>query len=383
MKKRILLTGARAPITLDLARQLKECGDTVYLADSVRTPLSRVSNAITNYFLLPKPVENPVAYVKYLNKIALENKIDLIIPTCEEIFYIARFKNLINTETDVFCDHFEKLYQLHSKWDFHKKITGYEVLSPETILLNHFHDIKKNVPKTIDYVFKPVFSRFASKTLISPNDNDLKNINISPPKPWVAQKRIYGKEYSSYSIAYRGNLSLHCTYQCQYRAGKGAGIYFEAIEHQKILNFVNQFVQENQFHGQISFDFIENHEHCYVLECNPRATSGLHLISHLKKLRDCFWGNQPTLDERPSTTKKMFGTAMLLYGLPKISSISKLKQFKDDWKQANDVIFHKEDIWPSFYQFYSLLDIIGTSFFTGRTIHDVTTSDIEYNGETI
>lgn len=383
MPKRILITGARAPIALDLARKLAASGNLVYLSDSTRTPLSRVSNSIQKFFYLPKPILCARSYVEHLNKIALENKIDIIIPTCEEIFYIARFKHLINAQTHVFCDDFDKLYQLHSKWTFHQKVHGFNILSPRTHLLENFQEVKRQIQNTENYVFKPVFSRFAAKTLLSPTLDVVKALAISPPKPWIAQKRIYGKEYSSYSIAYQGELLLHSTYYCQYRAGKGAGIYFEPVNHEKIQNFVKAFVKKENFHGQISFDYMEDQNQCYVLECNPRATSGLHLIDNPEMVNNCFLGKK-TLTERPaSNTKKMLLFGMLLYALPKSLSLSKWKEVQRDYQNAQDVIFKKTDIWPSLYQFYSFFSILATSFLTGKPILEVTTGDIEYNGQAL
>ena len=41
--KRILLTGARAPVTLDLVRHFHRAGHEVYVADSIYLPLARLS----------------------------------------------------------------------------------------------------------------------------------------------------------------------------------------------------------------------------------------------------------------------------------------------------------------------------------------------------
>ena len=49
----ILLTGGRAPATLELARAFHRAGHTVFMAESLRGHLSQPSNAITKQFCCP------------------------------------------------------------------------------------------------------------------------------------------------------------------------------------------------------------------------------------------------------------------------------------------------------------------------------------------
>src|SRR5688500_4557008 len=86
----ILLTGGRAPASLQLARVFHRAGHTVFMAESLRGHLSAPSNAIEKNFIVPPARQQTEAFIKAIAKIVIENKIDLLIPTCEEVFYIAR-----------------------------------------------------------------------------------------------------------------------------------------------------------------------------------------------------------------------------------------------------------------------------------------------------
>lgn len=383
MNKRILLTGARAPITLDLARFFSKQGDTVILADSTKTPLSRASKYIEKYIFLPKPRECPITYINTLNKVCQDNQIDILVPTCEEIFYIARFKEHINDRTTVFCDNFDKIVKLHNKWEFIQICSNFEISTPQTILLESQNNIATLNLDISDYVFKPVFSRFSARTVLSPTIDLIHEINIGPNEKWVAQKRIIGKEYSSYSIAQNGYLTAHSCYYSHYRAGKGAGIYFEHVEHQAILKFVEQFIRKVNFHGQISFDFIEDETGCYVIECNPRATSGLHLLVENESFRNCFFKPCPTVLPSPQTSKRMISLAMIFYALPKAIRSMNFERFLKDFSRASDVTFDWGDLGPYIYQIISLLSIVLSSITQRKSILSIATSDIEYNGEPI
>ena len=52
-KQSILLTGARAPITLEMARSFAKQGHKVIVCDSSRLTIARWSNTVTKYYTIP------------------------------------------------------------------------------------------------------------------------------------------------------------------------------------------------------------------------------------------------------------------------------------------------------------------------------------------
>jgi len=86
----VLLTGGRAPATLELARIFHSAGHQVFLAESVSGSLTANSRAVAASFLIPPPRQQPKDFIRALIEIICQNKIDLLIPTCEEAFHVAR-----------------------------------------------------------------------------------------------------------------------------------------------------------------------------------------------------------------------------------------------------------------------------------------------------
>jgi len=84
-KKKILLTGARSLFTLDLARQLHAQGHAVYAAESSHHHVCRFSNAISKHFIVPRPRFQPKEFVDSLVSVVEKEKIDMVIPSFEEI----------------------------------------------------------------------------------------------------------------------------------------------------------------------------------------------------------------------------------------------------------------------------------------------------------
>ncbi len=235
-----------------------------------------------------------------------------------------------------------------------------------------------------EWVLKPVYSRFAARTLIAPSARQVEALTPSQSDPWVAQRRVVGQEYSTYSIAIEGRVTAHVCYRSEYRAGPGSGIYFVAVEQQAIQNFVEGFVAQHRFTGQIGFDFIadstDSQARVFVLECNPRATSGLHLL-HDKAVADAFDASATGLITPVPGEHAMLGSIMMLYAFPQAIRQSQWKRFWRDMRKGRDVIFDWRDVWPAILSPLSLLEVIVTALKTGKPLTNASTYDIEWNGE--
>ncbi|QGQ99646.1 hypothetical protein EHS13_34675 [Paenibacillus psychroresistens] len=395
----ILLTGGRAPVTLELARQFTAAGHRVYVAESLNRYLCRVSSAVTGCFKVPEPRFQPDEFIDALCEIAIKQGIDLIIPTCEEIFYVARGLERLKLHCTVFTDSFSKLTSLHNKLDFIQKAAGYGFIVPETRLIQSAEEWRAALsafsPEN-GLVFKPVYSRFAAKTLIIEpslernSQVDLENLQhqypvseISVTAPWVVQAYIPGQLISTYSIVHDGIVSAHAAYETSYKAGLGASIFFKPLQHIAVFNWIRRFVELEQFTGQIAFDFIETSEgKLYPLECNPRATSGTHLFEPADRLDQAFisFASSKPLTPKP-TTRSMLSLAMLSYGFAGIRTWKHLRAWISAYSQSKDVIFRWRDPFPYVEQLRVLFATWQMSRKLQISMVEALTYDIEWNGE--
>ena len=72
----ILLTGGRAPATLELARAFRRAGHSVFMAESLRGHLSQSSAAVNANFVVPAPRQNKETFLIALKHIIIEKKIE-------------------------------------------------------------------------------------------------------------------------------------------------------------------------------------------------------------------------------------------------------------------------------------------------------------------
>lgn len=382
-KKNILITGARAPIAVDWAFRLKSNStNRVIMADSAFYPLGRFSKYLDAYYRVGAPRQSPQLYIKDILHIVNREKIELIIPTCEEIFYLASFKNLLPKTCQLFADDFEKLSLLHNKWLFIESIKTDIVKKPKSFYINSTEDFNtwKAQQELNDYILKPVFSRFGSEVIFNLNEDHLR-IRY----PAVIQEKLEGEELCSYSIVISGNILAHSCYHPKYKAGPGAGIYFEPRNNRKIFSFVKDYVKQINFTGQIAFDFFDNNGEVYPFECNPRGTSGLHLIDRSIDFL-------PYIMQTQSLENELFDyqipqacqikLAMLIYASNNIK-INGLRSFIKDYRDTPDLYELLDSKALHAYQLISFMEIFIKSFKARTDLKRASTEDIEWDGNRI
>lgn len=357
----VLITGARAPIALEMSRSFAKHGHTVIMADSQRFTIARWSNTVKKYYLLPSARYNTEGYINTINDIIKKENVAHLIPTCEEAFYVALHKDKINCQ--VWTSDKELMHDLHSKLVF-TQFANNSFPIPVTQLVKDFSDWAHSE----SYVFKPIYSRFATGTIIGKKLSE-SYFSETDKAAWVVQNRIKGHEICIYSIWDDGVLKGYAAYHPLYRVGKGSGVFFEPVNHQKTFELVKTFGQKIKYTGQLCFDvIIDAADTPYFIECNPRGTSGAHLLND--KIATCYLENKNLII--PNEKEFCIKYAMLI--------LHPLSYFTQRVRAARDVIYKSNDIKPFFLQFLSLFEITYIKFTKRLSWLEATTGDTEWNG---
>lgn len=382
-KATVLFTGGRAPVTLELARIFSQAGHRVVVAESLSLPLTRTSRSVARHYRVPSPRFSPRAFSHALRDIVRRECVDMIIPTCEEVFHVAREAELLRPHTRVFVAPFPTLRRLHSKWEFIRSAERAGLSVPHTERHTERATLLERVQNSTEgMVLKPEFSRFATEVLIRPNARDLKNLGVSPARPWVAQAYVEGKPVCSYAVAHEGKLAAYAAYGVVYTAGLASTIRFEPHRDPAVLRWVERFVAAESFTGQIAFDFIVRPDGTVMpLECNPRATSGVHLFSDQTALAQAFLEPHGDLLTPELSSASMLALPMLLYGLPRAFERDELRTFMHDFAVSRDVVFRRDDPLPALAQGLAVFELIALSLKHKRGLLSASTADIEYNGD--
>lgn len=380
--QKILLTAARSPITLDLARQFTASGHEVYVADTTKLNPSRFSNAVKKAYRIPSPRFYPDAFVDSLVDIINEQKITLLIPVYEEVLLLAKERSRFPKSCRVFAESFNLLRQLHNKWFFHQKLLELGIESPKTILIETQEDLSK-LEFAKQYALKASYSRGSLSLKKGVGGKTMPQLTIEEHNPWIAQEWLEGKKYCSYTICNKGAIQSHASYPVQFAIDGNSCITFEAIEHAPIMRWVENFVRKIEFTGQIAFDFIEKSDNTlYALECNPRATSGVHLFKASDRLDLAFFGEANKIISPQNGRSKQLFPGMLLYGWKKSSyPENTFKKFIKAIGSIEDVLFNWKDPMPFLAFPFILAGIWSDSKKHQISIPAAFTFDFEWNGE--
>lgn len=361
MNKRVLILGARSPVALEWARSLNANGYEVFMADSLRFPISRWSNSITKYIQIPSPVYSFDEFKKIIISLIRIHEISDCLPINEETFYISKIKDLLPCK--VWTSEFDLLDSLHRKDSFIQLAQRYFSVPCTTTELT-----ESIFERSETLVFKAIYSRFATQVYIKVKPNELTEVK-NDSKNWLAQEYIEGTEYCVYGFYDEGELKCISVYQPLIRAGKGAGIYLKEISIPKLEDRVNLFAKSINFTGQLSFDVIQKEDDFYIIECNPRATSGAHFIG--QDLYKSF-GESRTNSRRKSKDLSL-----------KIILLSKnpFAFFGRKWRNSSDFIWDKSDVKPSLFQFLAVVEMLYVALVKHISPLEATSNDIAWNGD--
>ena len=375
--KNILITGSRAPATLFLIRKLKRAGYNVFTAESCIYFISKYSNCITKNYKTSAPNTDYEQFIKDIIEIVKKEKIDLIIPTCEEIFHISKGKDDLEKYCKVFCDSNEKLIELHNKWIFYNKIKAskYSVKLPQSWYVENINDLEKIIQKNKKYILKPVYSRFSTKIRVIK-----KMLDRLEKNKYIFQEFIEGEQICSYSIIKNHKIKLYSDYKTVYSANGGATIAFCYEENEETKKFVEEFSKKEDFEGQIAFDFIQNESGLYLIECNPRLTSGIQLFEDEKVISNVFCENEETETFYPNReTKSAIFLGMIIYCIFNIKTKGFINWLKTIFS-SKDVIFDIHDLKPFYMQVFVIVMMLIIALKNKINLKEISTYDIEWNG---
>jgi nucleoside-diphosphate-sugar epimerase len=133
--KTVLVTGARAPVALHWSRLLHAAGHRVILADSHRFPMSRPTRFKAAYLRLPPPRGNITAYARAVEETVGRYCCDLVVPTCEEVFFLAAARDLHGARIPLFAPSFDLLARVHDKYSFSRMARGFGADPPPNTVL--------------------------------------------------------------------------------------------------------------------------------------------------------------------------------------------------------------------------------------------------------
>lgn len=268
----VLLTLGRLPKALDLARGFSKAGCRVLVAEPYGWTLAGASRHVAREFKVPPPSAGKAAYLAALADIVVREAVDLVVPVSEETMHVAHLAGMLPLATRLFTMPPEQVIALHDKASFVRAAQAMGLAVPQSAPLGSAEAAA--LAQTGPVVVKPVFSCSGRGLSILRAGEPLPPAD--PAEPAVVQRFVEGPEHSTCTIAQDGRVLATMVYRGAVMSGSVA-VAFERVEVPAINAWVEQFVAQSGWSGFISFDFIVDAAGVpHGIECNPRATSGVH-----------------------------------------------------------------------------------------------------------
>jgi hypothetical protein len=285
-------------------------GHHVFVVDPMEYHICKFSSAVKHSYYSPAPSIDSQGYINTVKEAVQRSNIDLIIPLHEEIFYLAACGDKEILER-LFAPKFNILYRLHNKWTFSELMRGLGLDVPESYLCKSLDDVRA-LDKNKEWAVKPVLGRACTgmhHLQINRKDEALLTIDVSNEKPYIAQEWIHGKNYCTYGVFRQGKMQAFAIYPVLETIDGSSCVYFQAVNHDGIHNYVQRIAEALHITGQLAFDLIETGvegkgeggyrgfhsiHRLVAIECNPRATSGIHLWSRTPLLANVFTSGIPS-----------------------------------------------------------------------------------------
>jgi hypothetical protein len=280
---KVLVTSSRMPFALDAIRKLGERGHEVYATDSYAASPGSHSRYLAGHFVTASPSGDPETFAADVERIASENGIDVVLPMFEEVFYLAAQHERLSQVTRLYAPPFRTLAQVHDKGTFQELCERLEIRTPRTVLAHSQDELEEAIERFPKYFARAAFSRGGVGLLTNtgPLAGHLKPEDCHPTEanPWLVQEYVDGPMHCTYSTLHGGQVASHMSYRAPRQWEHSTGIQFLSVDPSDTLPTVEKLGKDLEWDGQMSLDFIETDDGLVMIECNPRPTDGVLLMT--------------------------------------------------------------------------------------------------------
>jgi predicted ATP-grasp superfamily ATP-dependent carboligase len=388
---KVLTTTSRMPCAIDEIRKLGHQGHQVIATDTFRAAPGNHSKYVARATITASPRHDTARFIADVSKIVTDDGVDLLLPQFEEVFYLAKHQASLPRSAQYFFPSFEVLETLHDKGKLLGLARDLGVRVPRGAVVTSRGELADAIRELPRFFAKPVFSRggvdLFTNTGPLAGAIALEECEPTPELPWIVQEFVAGVDVCTLSIAHEGRVSGHSAYVHPREIEHAGGIVFESVDEPECVRIAQRIVEATRYHGQISFDFIRTGEGMVLIECNPRPTAGVHLMS-------------PEMFEAALLDRKAEKLRIVEPGVRRKYGIALVRDMLLHWSEAREDLRHlfsgakevfadPDDLLPALYQVLSYGHVIAYRRQLRVRAHKNTTlmaayfADVCWNGEPI
>lgn len=365
----VLISGGRSPVALEMARLFGRSGYRVFVVESEGANLCSLSKYVSQCFRVASPRFRSEAFIEGLLELVERFQVNLFVPTCEEVFCVSQFADRFPQGCRVLAVEWAWMERLHRKDSFVEVARGFGLRVPET---KPVRDLKTFSTK-VRLVLKPVYSRFGGevKVVDSLARGSVARGAGKEGREWIAQEYLSGSEVHYFGVVSKGEILVGVCYRgLASKGAAGPSIVFEEVESRSVSDWVANFVERSGISGLVSFDFILTQEgDAVAIECNPRVTSGVHLLARKRGLLAAMVEGIRPVSEG-SLHPRPVGLRLACWLLGRRVKVA-----------YDDVVAERGDVWPVLSQCWVLIYFSVKAMLKRVSLEEALVSDLKWDGE--
>lgn len=290
---RALVTSCRSPHALALIRGLGAHGWEVTAADNTRLSPGLYSRYATRRLITPNMTEAPRAWLDSILSELATRAYDLLLPTFEETFLVARYRQALPARVRILVEDHDKLLRVHRKPELNRLAASLGVAVPQTW---QPQDVEELRTITGDLPFPVVLKLPAANNSVglatAGDPVELHDrwrrlaelFGASAGGMPLIQRRVPGRQVSTLAFAQRGELLGQMAYASRLTFPDSGGTAFlrETVRDECVEATAAKLVSALGWTGFVGFDFIVDEEsgEPTLIDGNPRPTPAAALGKH-------------------------------------------------------------------------------------------------------
>ena len=334
--------------------------------------LARMSKAVDRCYRVAPPNDDANRFRDDILRIVRTENAELVIPVSEESIYVASLRGRLPDNVGVFCAGQDAMLALHDKFRFNALAKSFGLSVPETCLVDD--PALAEIASGGDYVSKPRLS-------CSGRNVRTHRAGEAPPTDpgLLLQRRVCGPLMSSFSVVVSGKVRASSVYRGTVMDGSVAVCFEEIADATRIRDWVATFAAQSHHTGFLSFDFIIDDDIPYAIECNPRATSGIHFVAP-GVLAPAILGDTSAARDASAQQSLTESYSCFTAVLKSLFTGGAFAAHLASLRQARDITWQPQDPWPFLLMMINTWPIIARSIRYRQTFAVAAVRDIEWLG---
>jgi hypothetical protein len=365
----VLLTLGRLPIALDLARSFSAAGWRVVVAEPFGMHLARMSKAVDCCHRVPAPAADPAGYLDAVRAVAERERVSCIVPISEETMHVAALRAVPPAGARIFCPPQSAALELQDKYAFNSRARELGLRVPASALPGTAAAAR--IAADGDAVIKPRRASSGRGVVFVPRGQPVPAVPDT-----LVQQRLAGPEVSSFTVAQSGRVLATVVYRGVVMSGSVAVCFERLLASGPVEDWARRLVEATGHTGFLGLDFILGADgQPAAIECNPRATSGIHFLETAGLCRAIVDGGELAAGSRRLLTESYSCFTAALGSL--FDPAARRHNF-GALRRADDVSWSRRDPWPFLLMMINTWPLIGRAIRRRQTFADVATRDLEW-----